>query len=318
MVRKIGIIGMGNVGAALAHELVALNLADDYVLIDKNTAKVEADVLDFKDRLANSGGAVNFIVNDYSALADADVVVSALGHIDILKGTTKSRFAELPHNSHQVKEVARNLVASGFKGVLIVITNPVDIIAQFYQELTGFPKERVIGTGTLLDTARMKRVVGERFGLAPASVSGYNLGEHGNSQFTAWSQVKVKGQMVSELLSADELSAMEENSRYGGYKVLLGKGYTNYAIVAAARRLVVAVLTDSQELLPVSNYMAELDCYVGYPAVIGRQGVLGNGRLSLTDKEKQQLANSAKQIKSHYRFIKTGELSLEEAGHWVD
>lgn len=307
MVRKIGIIGMGNVGATLAHELVTLNLADDYVLIDKNTAKVEADVLDFKDRLANTGQSARFTVNDYSALADADVVVSALGKISVLHGATKSRFAELPHNSQEIKEVASQLVQSGFKGILVVITNPVDVITQLYQEYTGFPKERVIGTGTLLDTARMKRVVGERLKVAPTSVSGYNLGEHGNSQFTAWSQVEVKGQAVTQFLTTEALIEIEQASRQGGHTVLFGKGYTNYAIVAAARRLVTALLTDSREVLPVSQYMAEQACYLGYPAVVGRQGIIECVPLTLTDQEEELLTASAQQIKSYLQLAKIGE-----------
>lgn len=302
---------MGNVGAALAHELIALNLADDYVLIDKNTDKLAADVLDFKDRLANTGQSANFMVNDYSALADADVVVSALGKISVLHGSTKSRFAELPHNSQEIKSVSRELVQSGFKGILVVITNPVDVITQLYQEYTGFPKERVIGTGTLLDTARMKRVVGERFRLAPASVTGYNLGEHGNSQFTAWSQVEVKGQAISQLLSQEELDAIEQSSRQGGYTVFFGKGYTNYAIVAAARRLATAILTDSREILPVSQYMAEQDCYLGYPAIIGRQGIIESVPLNLTDREQELLSTSAQQIKTYTQLAKTGEFPEE-------
>ncbi len=185
MARKIGIIGLGHVGATLLHDLVAGNLFDDYVLIDKNEEKLAADILDMEDRVANTGQSATFIANDYSALSDADIIVSSLGKISLQANAANSRFAELPFTSQEVKEVSSKLVASGFSGILIVITNPVDIISQLYQTYTGFPRERVIGTGTLLDTARMKRAVGRRFGLSPIAISGYNLGEHGNSQFTA-------------------------------------------------------------------------------------------------------------------------------------
>lgn len=307
MTRKIGIIGMGNVGAALAHSLVVAGTADDYVLIDKNEAKVRSDVLDFQDMVANTGREANFVVNDYAALADADMVVSALGNIKLITGTQVSRFAELPHNSQEVKEVAEQLKASGFQGILVVITNPVDVISQLYQDYTGLAPERIIGTGTLLDTARMKRVVGQRFGLSATSVTGYNLGEHGNSQFTAWSQVTVKGQPIRQLLTEEELTALAQDARMGGYHVLVGKGYTNYAIAAAAKALVEAILTNSRAILPVSHYQPDQNLYFGYPAIVGRAGLLERIELDLTDQEQKLLTQSIKEIRNYLDLARSGE-----------
>jgi len=199
MSRKVAIIGMGNVGAAVAHGLIAQGAFDDYVLIDTNEAKVKADALDFQDAAANLNHHANITVNSYEALADADIIISALGNIKLQDNSNADRFAELPFTSKEVIEVSKKIKEVGFKGILIAITNPVDVVTSLYQHYTGLPKERVIGTGTLLDTARMKRAVGVRFGVDPRSVYGYNLGEHGNSQFTAWSQVRVKGQPISKL-----------------------------------------------------------------------------------------------------------------------
>ena len=267
--RKIGIIGLGHVGVTLLHDLVASRLVDEFVLIDPDEKKLEADVLDMQDRTAITGSCPRFVCNDYAALQDADIVVSSLGNIAHQATASNSRFAELLFTSQEVKKVAHSLRTSGFQGILVVITNPCDIITQLYQEYTGFPRERVIGTGTLLDTARMQRVVGERFGLSPASVTGYTLGEHGNSQFTAWSQVVVKGQAISQLVGSDQLKELEQAARMGGYRVFHGKGYTNFAIAAAAMRLLLALLTDSREVLPVSQWDEKEEVYLGYPAVIG-------------------------------------------------
>ncbi|MGQ7392838.1 L-lactate dehydrogenase [Streptococcus suis] len=307
MARKIGIIGLGHVGATLLHDLVAGNLFDDYVLIDKNEEKLAADILDMEDRVANTGQSATFIANDYSALSDADIIVSSLGKISLQANATNSRFAELPFTSQEVKEVSSKLVASGFSGILIVITNPVDVISQLYQTYTGFPHERVIGTGTLLDTARMKRAVGRRFGLSPIAISGYNLGEHGNSQFTAWSQVVVAGQPIQALLPKKELDQLAKEVRMGGHTVFFGKGYTNFAIAAAAKRLVEAVLGNSRAVLPVSHYQQEYGGYLGYPAVIGRAGIVDRVRLDLTQEECDLLAASAKQISSRVEIAQTGD-----------
>lgn len=156
MTRKIGIIGMGHVGQAVAQQIITNGYADDLVLIDKNEAKVGADALDFEDAMPNLTSHTNIIVNDYRALKDADVIISALGKIALTDNPDNDRFAELPHNREQVQAVAKAIKASGFNGILIPITNPVDVITALYQEATGLPKAHVIGTGTLLDSARMK------------------------------------------------------------------------------------------------------------------------------------------------------------------
>ena len=300
MSRKIAIIGMGNVGAAVAHGLIAQGAFDDYVLIDTNEDKVKADALDFQDAAANLNHHANITVNSYDALADADVIISALGNIKLQDNSNADRFAELPFTSKEVIEVSKKIKEVGFKGILIAITNPVDVVTSLYQHYTGLPKERVIGTGTLLDTARMKRAVGVRFGVDPRSVYGYNLGEHGNSQFTAWSQVRVKGQPISKLTSEEVLEEIGTEAMKGGHTVFYGKKYTSYGIASAAIRLALAVISDAHEELPVTNYYAPLDTYLSYPALVGRSGIIEQLQLSLTEEEEAKLARSAQFIQDKF------------------
>ena len=300
MSRKVAIIGMGNVGAAVAHGLIAQGAFDDYVLIDTNEAKVKADALDFQDAAANLNHHANITVNSYEALADADVIISALGNIKLQDNPNADRFVELPFTSKEVIEVSKKIKEVGFKGILIAITNPVDVVTSLYQHYTGLPKERVIGTGTLLDTARMKRAVGVRFRVDPRSVYGYNLGEHGNSQFTAWSQVRVKGQPISKLTSKEVLEEIATEAMRGGHTVFYGKKYTSYGIASAAIRLALAVISDAHEELPVTNYYAPLDTYLSYPALVGRSGIIEQLQLSLTEEEEAKLARSAQFIKDKF------------------
>ena len=300
MSRKVAIIGMGNVGAAVAHGLIAQGAFDDYVLIDTNEAKVKADALDFQDAAANLNHHANITVNSYEALADADVIISALGNIKLQDNPNADRFAELPFTSKEVIEVSKKIKEVGFKGILIAITNPVDVVTTLYQHYTGLPKERVIGTGTLLDTARMKRAVGVRFGVDPRSVYGYNLGEHGNSQFTAWSQVRVKGQPISKLTSEEVLEEIGTEAMKGGHTVFYGKKYTSYGIASAAIRLALAVVSDTHEELPVTNYYAPLDTYLSYPALVGRSGIIEQLQLTLTEEEEAKLARSAQFIQDKF------------------
>jgi len=303
MTRKIGIIGMGNVGAACAHYIVAGGFVDDLVLIDQNEKKVKADALDFEDAMANLPSHTNIFVNDYSQLDDADIIISAVGHIKLIGGDHPNRFGELKPTGDSVTDVANKIKQTKFNGIMVVISNPNDVMTSMYQQILDFPKERVIGTGTLLDSARMKRAVGKAFEVDPRSVTGYNLGEHGNSQFTAWSTVKVMDQPVEELAKKNglDLDQINEDVRMGGFTVFDGKGYTNYGGSTAAVRLSLAILNDAHIELPVSNYREEYGVYLSYPAIVGRNGILKQLQLDLPQAELDKLQYSADYIKKNLK-----------------
>ena len=300
MTRKVAIIGTGNVGAACAHYIVSSGFVDDLVLIDKNEKKVESDALDFEDAMANLPFHTNVFVNDYSQLDDTDVIISAVGNIKLQDRPTPDRFAELEFTSDAVTDVANKIKQTKFNGKIVVISNPNDVMVSIYQQVTGLPKNQVMGTGTLLDSARMKRAVGAALKVDPRSVQGYNLGEHGNSQFTAWSTVKVLDHSIDELAKKDglDLDKLNEDIRMGGFTVFSGKKYTNYGISTAAVKLTMAILNDAYIELPVSNYREEYGVYLSYPAIIGRDGIEKQIQLDLPQAELDKLQYSADYIKS--------------------
>ena len=297
MSTKIGIIGDGHVGCTIAHELIISGLVDDLVMIDVDEGKVNADAVDFEDAMANLPYHTNIVVNDYDALKDAEVLISTLGKISL--ETKGDRFQELEYNKKQLQPITESIKKSGFNGILLVISNPVDAITNLYQQLTGLPKEHVLGTGTLLDTARMKKVVAKKFNVDPRSISGFALGEHGNSQFTAWSTVKVLEQPITELAKSASwsLDDLEDEIRTGGQTVFMGKHYTNYGVSAAAVRIVRAILTDSHTELPVSSYQEKYGTYMSYPTIVGRNGIEAKIKLALTPEEEELLEQSAQAIK---------------------
>lgn len=297
MSTKIGIIGDGHVGCTIAHELIISGLVDDLVMIDVNEGKVNADAVDFEDAMANLPYHTNVVVNDYDALKNAEVLISTLGKISL--ETKGDRFQELEYNKKQLQPITESIKKSGFNGILLVISNPVDAITNLYQQLTGLPKEHVLGTGTLLDTARMKKVVAKKFNVDPRSISGFALGEHGNSQFTAWSTVKVLEQPITELAKSASwsLDDLEDEIRTGGQTVFMGKHYTNYGVSAAAVRIVRAILTDSHTELPVSSYQEKYGTYMSYPTIVGRNGIEAKIKLALTPEEEELLEQSAQAIK---------------------
>jgi L-lactate dehydrogenase len=296
--RKIGVIGLGHVGATIAYTLVTKGLADELVLIDKNQDKAVAEEYDLRDTLARLDTFTKIIPQDYQALHNADVIITSFGNIDSIK-MNGDRFGELKYNAQAVKEVAVGIKSSGFNGVLINITNPCDVITTMLQQQTGLSKQQVFGTGTFLDTARMQRAVGQALHEDPKNVSGYVLGEHGESQFTAWSTVEVKGHSIIKMAEDRDLDLadLDQKARRGGWLVFSGKHYTCYAIATCAIKLALAVLSDAHLACPTSVYLDQYQHYIGYPAVIGRQGIVELNPMKLTTEEQSRLDQSAKTIK---------------------
>lgn len=301
--RKIGIIGMGHVGATVAFSLFTHGIADELVLIDKNEDKVSAEYNDLHDTLARNNYYVNVRMQDWDALKDADVVITAFGDIAATV-KTGDRFGEFKINAKNAREVGKKLKEIGYKGVIINISNPCDAVSQILQQTTGLKKNRVFGTGTFLDTARMQRIVGEKLGQDPHNVEGYVLGEHGSSQFTAWSTVRVNNKIALQLFSEKDQEEISAQSNKNSFIVAKGKGYTSYAIATCAVLLTQAVFSDAGLYAPISVYDPEFKTYIGYPAIIGRDGIEKLIQLKLTEEEHQKLVNSANKIKEHLDSLK--------------
>lgn len=295
--RKIGIVGIGHVGATVAHIIIAQGLADELVLVDKNPNKLAAEELDFRDAASLLNHHVYVHAGTAKDLSDAEVVISALGHIELIE-PGGDRFTELKANTPEVQQVGADLQYVGFNGVLIVISNPVDVITGIYQKATGLPANQVFGTGTYLDTARLKRALGDALHVDPRSINGYMLGEHGNSQFAAWSTVNILGKTAEDLVSYYnlDLDQVAEAARIGGFTVFDGKKYTNFAIAHAAVSLAQLVLSDAHKEAIVSHYDDRFNGYISTPAVIGRNGISAEFDLPLTDDEKTLLQKSADAI----------------------
>ena len=301
--RKIGIIGLGHVGADVAYTLCREKLVSHLILIDKIEEKVIAEKLEIEDSLAPWDYSVKIDTQNYMALRDAEVVVISVGSQSI---DNENRNSELMDNVASIKETIPKVVESGFKGIFIVISNPCDTITRIVQEVSGFPQSRVIGTGTFLDTSRMKRVVSTHFKVAPQDVTGYVLGEHGESQFIPWSLVNVaeKSVLDKHLLSIEEQDALKEKTRLGGWEIHSGKGWTSYGIASMCARLVQAIQLDEGRVFPVSVYDEKEKLYLGYPAKIGRKGIAGRVELDLMPEEEEKYRLSAQAVREVYKLIK--------------
>lgn len=296
--RKVAIIGMGHVGATVAFTLFTHGITDEMVLIDKNPKKADAEFNDLSDTLARNDFHVKLKQQDYSELKDTDIIVTAFGDI---KASVESgnRFAEFDFNSQQAKEVGQKIKESGFKGIIINISNPCDAVTTILQQTTGLPKNRVFGTGTFLDTARMQRAVGDELGQDPRNVDGFVLGEHGNSQFVAWSTVSVDHKPAVDLFDEETRKTLNQRTKDNAFKVAFGKGFTSYAVATCGVRLVQAVFSDAHLFAPTSVYVPSVETYIGYPSIIGANGVEKVVPLKINDEEQKLFEESANYIKKH-------------------
>ena len=295
--RKISVIGLGNVGATTIHTLIERRLCDEIALFDKKDELANAEVNDFRDGLVRRNGNVCLVAGQDSDLAESDIIIFAPGDITILQKNS-DRLEEFKYTKTCVEEWAPVIKDSGFNGIIISITNPCDVIAEYMQKLTGLPKERVIGTGTILDTARMKNAVAKYIGIDPDSVDGFVIGEHGNSQFVAWSKVSIATKAINKILDENTCKQIEEASKMKAFEIIKGKGYTSYGIANAAAIIVETVFKDAKTILPVSSYSSEAQCYIGHPCVVGRQGVIREYHLELNDEETKKWNHSVETIKN--------------------
>lgn len=295
--RTISIIGLGNVGATVAHTIVERSLCDRLFLFDKKEGLAEAEVSDLSDGYVNRNGHINIFAGELKNLDESDIIVFAPGDIRILQ-KNNDRMLEFKYTKTCAEEWGKKIKESKFKGIIVSITNPCDVIADYLQKLTGLPKERVIGTGTILDSARMKNALARKLNMDPNSVDGYVIAEHGNSQFVAWSQVSIATKPIYEILDREECKKIEEETKIRAFETIKAKGYTSYGIANSTAIVIEAIFQDSKTILPVSSYSEKDGCYIGHPALVGRDGILDHYDLVLDEEEREKWNKSVETIKN--------------------
>lgn len=293
--RKISIIGLGNVGATVAHTIIERSLCDTLFLFDKKEGLAEAEVSDLSDGFVRRTGHVNVVAGSLKNLDESDIIVFAPGDVSILL-KNHDRLVEFQYTKTCAEEWGKKIKESNFKGIIVSITNPCDVIADYLQKLSGVPKERVIGTGTILDTARMKNAVAKKLDIDPNSIDGYVIAEHGNSQFVAWSQVSIATKPIYEILDKEACKKIEEETKLRAFETIKAKGYTSYGIANSTAIIIESIFQDSKTILPVSSYSKKEGCYIGHPAIVGREGILGDYEIKLDEEEKEKWNKSAKTI----------------------
>ena len=309
--RKVGIIGLGHVGAHVAYSLAVQGIADELVLVDSNEKKVNSECQDLRDSVAYLPHRVTVNSGTYEDLGDCDVIVNSIGKIEILRAN-QDRTDEMKFTVPAVRSYVDRVKASGFDGVVINITNPCDVVTYELAKGLGLPKGRVFGTGTGLDTSRLLSALARQTGIDHKSITAYMLGEHGNQQFAAWSSVSFQGKPLEEWAKTDERfrfdrAALQKESIGGGWVTFSGKFCTEYGIATTAARMVSIVLHDEKQIMPASAELCgeygETDVFVGVPAVIGKDGVEQVVEIPLNDAEKAEFKKSCEVIRGNIKFM---------------
>lgn len=305
--RKIGIIGAGNVGPHVALSLATQGLADEFVLCDIKEDKAAAEAMDIMDAASYMPHHVVAYRGAIADMKDADILINASGKTR-LPGQT--RLDMMDDAIATTKDLIPLIEQSGFDGIILSISNPCDIIAWYLCCKLDWPKERILGTGTALDSARLQMQLAARLGINRRSLTAYLLGEHGDSSMIPWSHVTVAGKPLDELLAEkpdlyrlDKADVLEEVHR-GGYYENMGKGCTEFGVASATAEIIRAIFHNEHKVLPCSVYLDQLygveDTFASVPVKLGAGGVEDILSIRLTEEEQAEFEASVAVLKAHF------------------
>ncbi|EKO1911460.1 L-lactate dehydrogenase [Clostridium botulinum] len=301
---KISVIGAGSVGATTAYALMLSGVATEIVLVDVNKSKTEGEAMDLSHG-ADFVKPVNILSGDYKDTEGSDIVVITAG---AAQKVGETRLQLINKNINIFKSIIPEVVKYNKDAILLVVSNPVDVLSYVTYKLSGFPKERVIGSGTVLDTSRLKHEIGKRYNIDPRNVNTFIMGEHGDSEIATWSVTNIQNIKIDEYANKENLEyddnfrkEVYENVKNAAYEVINRKGSTFYAIALAVTRIVKAILGDEKTILPVStlveNYYGIEDVYLGMPCIVGGSGVEKALNIDLSKPESDKLVKSANTLK---------------------
>lgn len=300
---KVVLVGTGFVGMSMAYSMLNRGGVSDLILIDIDKDKTVGEEMDLSHGLPYAPQKMIIKSGDYSQCKDAQVVVITAG-IAQKPGQTRLELAEV--NAKIVKSITKEIMASGFNGIIIVASNPVDLMTYVVAETSGLPKNQVIGSGTVLDTARLRYLVGDYLKVSSKNVHAYIMGEHGDSSFVPWEHCYVGCKRIIDVMKdnhhpMEKLDKIHEDVVNAAYEIIEKKKATYYGIGMALTRLVGAVINDENSILTVSAYLnnqyGQDDIYIGVPAIINKNGVRELLELELNEKEQAKLDNSCRLIK---------------------
>lgn len=301
---KVVLIGAGDVGIAYAFALVNQGVCDHLAIIDIDEKKLEGNVMDLNHGVVWAPSRTKVTKGTYADCEDAAMVVICAG---AAQKPGETRLQLVDKNMKIMKSIVDNVMVNGFDGIFLVASNPVDILSYAVWKYSGLPHERVIGSGTVLDSARFRYMLGELYEVAPTSIHSYIIGEHGDTELPVLSSATIAGVSMRKLLEKDpqlegRLERIFEETRDAAYTIIDAKGSTSYGIGMGLARITRAVLQNQDVALPVSALLqgeyGQKDIYLGTPAIVNRKGIRRVVELELTDHELERMTHSANTLRA--------------------
>ncbi len=303
---KIAIIGAGFVGSTTAFNLITQGVCDEILMIDINKERAYGEVMDLNHCIEYLNRNTKVVTGEYKDCKDVDIVVITAGPPP--KPGQSRLDTEL--SAKITESIVNPIMESGFNGYFIIVSNPVDIIAHYVYKISGLPKNHIIGTGTSVDSARLKNFIGELLNVDPRSVQGYSMGEHGDSQMVPWSHVTVGGKSFYAILEDNkdltgevDLDKLVLDTSRAGWEVYERKGTTYYAIAAATVAIIKSIMHNENKIIPVSTLLegeyGEKDVFCGVPAILNRDGVKDVVEIHMTADEMIKFKNSLNIIRKY-------------------
>lgn len=296
MNNKVVVIGCGNVGMSYAYALLNQRTnVGELVLIDLDEERVEGEVMDLNHCLAFAPSQINIKAGSYEDCKDAKLVVIAAG---ANQNPGETRMDLINKNSAIFKNIVTSVTKSGFDGIFLVATNPLDVMTYLTWKYSKFPSNKVLGSGTSLDTSRLRYLIGSKIGVSPKNIHAYVVGEHGDSEFVPWCNANVGLQNIKNFLNEEELEEICDEVKKAAYEIINKKGATYYGIGMCLVRITNAILGDENAIITVSSYDEDNDIYIGIPSILNKDGVKSRIYINLTDDEKNKLQSSVDIIKN--------------------
>lgn len=295
MNNKIVLIGCGNVGMAYAYSLLNQNTyVSELVLIDVNQDKAIGEAMDLNHCKQFASTKIKVSVGSYEDCRDARIVVIAAG---ANQAPGETRMDLINKNSKIFKSIVDNVMQNSFNGIFIVATNPLDVMTFLTLKYSGLPANRVLGSGTTLDTARLKYLLSEKVGISTDNIEAYVIGEHGDSEFIPWSNANIALKNIKEFLSEEQMNDIEFEVRNSAYEIIKKKGATAYGIGVCLTKITNAILNDENVVLTVSSYDQNHNICISTPAIVNKTGVREKLFIPLIKEEQEKLINSINIIK---------------------
>ena len=292
--KRVAIVGLGNVGTAYLNALITEdNLVNEIVLIDVDKDKLNGEYLDVKDSLAVINSSINIIQGSYRDVKDADILVICAGR-NQKEGET--RLDLLNDNANIVKNITESAILNGFKGIFLIATNPVDVMSYLVYKVSNFSPNKVIGSGTLLDTARLKNLIKDKTNININDIDVDVIGEHGDHSVILWSKAKVGMIEIDKVFNKTELGILDEKLKNSAYDIINKKGYTNEGISLSLLNITKAILNNENKVYNISTYYKGV--YIGMPSVIGLDDVKGVVNFDCNVKEINDIERSISVLKN--------------------